>query len=152
MQSSLPQDLIALGSSTLLSIISMSCAIFIAIGQAIFQRQLQSNLGSVVGEDVVNEIINSGVTDISSLVSTSDLPMVIQKYSLSVTQVFVSTRMFAIYDSILSPKSRFTRARTHRRHLVYSGSRTSHLLLPGARVQVDLYKEQAESDRDQRRQ
>lgn len=106
MQSSLPQDLVALGSSTLLSIISMSCAIFIAIGQAIFQRQLQNNLGSVVGGDVVKDIINSGVTDLSSLVSASDLPTVIQKYSLSVTQVFVSIRLLTFYDSILHLKVR----------------------------------------------
>lgn len=94
MQSSLPQDLVALGSSTLLSIISMSCAIFVAIGQAVFQGQLQSNLGPVVGEDAVKNIINSGVTDISSLVSASALPTVMEKYSLSVTQVFVSVLLF----------------------------------------------------------
>ncbi|KAI1183938.1 MFS general substrate transporter [Nemania serpens] len=101
MQSSLPQDLVALGSSTLLSIISMSCAIFIAIGQAIFQRQLQNNLGSVVGGDVVKDIINSGVTDLSSLVSASDLPTVIQKYSLSVTQVFYIPAVAPVISFIL---------------------------------------------------
>ncbi|KAI1113353.1 major facilitator superfamily domain-containing protein [Nemania sp. NC0429] len=101
MQASLPQDLVPLGSSTLLSIISMSCAIFIAIGQAIFQRQLQNNLGSVVDGDVVKEIINSGVTDLTSLVSASELPTVIQKYSLSVTQVFYIPAVAPVISFIL---------------------------------------------------
>ncbi|KAI0883798.1 MFS general substrate transporter [Annulohypoxylon maeteangense] len=88
MQSSLPQDLVPLGSSTLLSIISTSCAIFMAIGQTLFQKRLQVNLGAIVSNDTVEEIINSGVTNIQTLVSASDLPAVIQKYSLSITQVF----------------------------------------------------------------
>ncbi|KAI0814421.1 MFS general substrate transporter [Xylaria sp. FL0064] len=101
MQSSLPQDLVALGSSTLLSIISLSCAIFIAIGQAIFQRQLESNLMFIVGADVVRNIINSGVTDISSFVSASDLPVVIQKYNLSVSQVFYIPAVAPVISFIL---------------------------------------------------
>lgn len=90
MQSSLPQDLVPLGSTTLLTIISTSCAIFMAIGQTVFQKRLQVNLSDVVPEHVVQEIINSGVTDLRSLVGASELPMVIQEYSKSVTQVFVS--------------------------------------------------------------
>ncbi|ROV99110.1 hypothetical protein VMCG_06591 [Cytospora schulzeri] len=88
MQSSLPQDLVPLGSSVLLSVISTSCAIFMAIGQTVFQKQLQVNLGAVVSDDVVNEIINSGVTNVATLVDAAELPAVIGKYSLSVTQVF----------------------------------------------------------------
>ncbi|XXH01735.1 hypothetical protein Hte_008096 [Hypoxylon texense] len=102
MQSSLPQDLVPLGSSTLLSVISTSCAIYLAIGQTVFQGRLQTNLGTVVSNDVVEEIINSGVTSVRSLIDASELPMVIQKYSLSVTQVFVST--FSIpFASLLAP-------------------------------------------------
>ncbi|XDG05654.1 hypothetical protein ABKA04_005269 [Annulohypoxylon sp. FPYF3050] len=89
MQSSLPQDLVPLGSTTLLTIISTSCAVFMAIGQTVFQKRLQVNLGDVVPEHVVQDIINSGVTNLRSLVSASELPMVIQEYSKSVTQVFV---------------------------------------------------------------
>lgn len=61
-----------------------------AIGQTVFQKRLQVNLSDVVPEHVVQEIINSGVTDLRSLVGASELPMVIQEYSKSVTQVFVS--------------------------------------------------------------
>ncbi|AEO62944.1 uncharacterized protein THITE_2141153 [Thermothielavioides terrestris NRRL 8126] len=88
MQSSLPQDLVPLGASTLLTVISTSCSIFMAIGQAVFQRQLQANLAGVVSEQVVDNIINSGVTSLGSLVPAAELPAVIRQYSLSVTQVF----------------------------------------------------------------
>ncbi|OTA69244.1 MFS general substrate transporter [Hypoxylon sp. EC38] len=88
MQSSLPQDLVPLGATTLLTIISTSCAIFMAIGQAVFLKRLQVNIGAVAPENVVNQIINSGVTDVAELVDVAELPVVIQKYSLSVTQVF----------------------------------------------------------------
>ncbi|KAI4596090.1 hypothetical protein KJ359_006384 [Pestalotiopsis sp. 9143b] len=88
MQSSLPQDLVPLGSSTLLSVISTSCAIFMAVGQAIFQRQLEHNLGDILPEDAVTKIIDSGVTDLSSLVDPSMLREAVDIYSLSVTQIF----------------------------------------------------------------
>lgn len=91
MQSSLPQDLVPLGSSALLSIISTSCAIFMAVGQTVFQRQLQVNLGAVVPDDVVDKIVDAGVTNVASFVNAEYKPAVIEKYSLSVTQVFVST-------------------------------------------------------------
>ncbi|KAF7905078.1 uncharacterized protein EAF01_005599 [Botrytis porri] len=88
MQSSIPQDLVPFGSSTLLTIISTSCAIFMAIGQAVFQQLLQKNLGPVVSQDTVNKIIDSGVTDLKSLVDPVVLETVVEKYSLSVRQVF----------------------------------------------------------------
>ncbi|KAK9772824.1 putative Major facilitator superfamily (MFS) profile domain-containing protein [Seiridium cardinale] len=88
MQTSLPQDLVPLGASTLLSIISTSCAIFAAVGQAVFQKQLQVNLGPVISQDFVDKIIDSGVTDLNSLVDPGILRTVVEKYSLSVTQVF----------------------------------------------------------------
>ncbi|KAK7733716.1 hypothetical protein SLS53_008183 [Cytospora paraplurivora] len=81
-------DLVPLGSSALLTIMSTSCAIFMAIGQTVFQKQLQVNLGKVVPENVVKKIVDSGVTDVASLVDAAELPAVIEKYSLSVTQVF----------------------------------------------------------------
>jgi hypothetical protein len=92
MQSSLPQDLVPLGSSTLLAIISTSCAIFMAIGQTIFQRRLEVNLVTVVSPEVVNDIISSGVTDMVSLVTSEQLPAVIHEYSKAVAQTFVSVR------------------------------------------------------------
>jgi len=95
MQTSLPQDLVPFGASTLLSVISTSCAIFMAIGQTIFQKQLQVNMGTVLPTETVQKILNSGVTDLASMVDHVSLPVVIQKYSLSVTRVFVSTNPYA---------------------------------------------------------
>jgi hypothetical protein len=92
MQASLPQDLVPLGASTLLSIISTSCAIFMAIGQAVFQKRLQVNLRTVIPDETVHRIIDSGVTDKGSLVDSGVPPAVIQKYSLSIIEVFVSTQ------------------------------------------------------------
>ncbi|KAH6843332.1 hypothetical protein B0I37DRAFT_357300 [Chaetomium sp. MPI-CAGE-AT-0009] len=88
MQSSLPQDLVPLGSSTLLAVISTSCSIFMAIGQAVFQRQLLVNLSGVIPSRLVQDLIDSGVTSVSSHVDAPELVAVIEKYSLSVTQVF----------------------------------------------------------------
>lgn len=91
MQSSLPQELVPIGSSTLLAIISISCAIFMAIGQTVFNERLKINLATTISQEAVNQIINSGVTSLRSLVSASDLPAVIKEYSRAVTQVWVST-------------------------------------------------------------
>jgi len=62
-----------------------------AIGQIVFQRQLQVNLRPVIPDVTVQRIIDSGVTDLASLVDSAVLPAVVQKYNLSVTQVFIST-------------------------------------------------------------
>ncbi|KAI1114207.1 major facilitator superfamily domain-containing protein [Nemania sp. NC0429] len=88
MQASLPADIVPLGATTLLTVISFSCAIFLAIGQAIFQRGLISNLSLVVSADTVQGIISGGATNIPSFVSPSVLPLVLQQYSKAVTQVF----------------------------------------------------------------
>lgn len=90
MQSSLPQDLVPIGASTLLAIISTSCAIFNAIGQTVFQRRLEINLGSVVSPNTVRNIISGGATNIASFVSSEELAPVIREYGKSITQVFVS--------------------------------------------------------------
>lgn len=61
-----------------------------AIGQTVFQDRLKANLSKVVSNTVVEEIISAGATNIDSLVSSDELPAVIQGYSKSITQVFVS--------------------------------------------------------------
>ncbi|KAI0388354.1 MFS general substrate transporter [Xylariaceae sp. FL0594] len=80
MQTSLPQDLVA--------IISTSCAIFASVGQTVFQQRLLNNLASVLPQASIDKIIDSGVTDLKSLVDPDKLSAVIEKYSLSVTQVW----------------------------------------------------------------
>ncbi|KAI1766089.1 hypothetical protein GGR53DRAFT_487371 [Hypoxylon sp. FL1150] len=77
-----------LGASTLLSIISISCAIFLAIAQAVFQRNLEANLQTVVPSDVIDQVLSAGATNLQSVVSPSDLSPVVNAYSKAVTQVF----------------------------------------------------------------
>ncbi|OTA98605.1 hypothetical protein M426DRAFT_17239 [Hypoxylon sp. CI-4A] len=88
MQASLPQDLVPIGASTLLAVISTSCAIFNAIGQTVFQRRIEINLSSVVPPDVIENVINGGATNIASFVSPEQLSPVIRAYGKSITQVF----------------------------------------------------------------
>ncbi|RYP78946.1 hypothetical protein DL769_003111 [Monosporascus sp. CRB-8-3] len=88
MQASLPKELVPLGATNLLAIISTSCAIFTAIGQAVFQKRLMANLSTIISPDAVNAIISAGATNLESVVDPAVLPAVIQLYGKSVTQVF----------------------------------------------------------------
>ncbi|KAI1656409.1 MFS general substrate transporter [Daldinia decipiens] len=88
MQASLPQDLVPVGASTLLSIISTSCAIFNAVGETVFQQRLEINLRCVVPSDVIKRIISVGATDIASVVNPDQLQPVVRQYSKSITQIF----------------------------------------------------------------
>lgn len=88
MQASLPQDLVPIGASTLLTVISTSCAVFNAVAQAVFQERIQINLGRVVSADTVKNIINAGALNFEAFVSPNKLPQVIDAYSKSVTQLF----------------------------------------------------------------
>ncbi|PQE28116.1 Major facilitator superfamily domain general substrate transporter protein [Rutstroemia sp. NJR-2017a BBW] len=89
MQASLPADLVPIGATTLLFGISMSCAVFLAIGQAVFQQRLQIDLENVVSQNVTRAVISAGATRIRSIVSADELPAVLQAYSKAVTQVFL---------------------------------------------------------------
>ena len=92
MQASLPQDLVPIGATTLLFGISTSCAVFLSIGQTLFNDRLSINLSQVVPADVVTKIMSVGATSVRSVVSASDLSAVLQAYSKAVTQVFVCIR------------------------------------------------------------
>jgi hypothetical protein len=69
---------------------SASCAAFLAIGQAVFESQLSKYLSAVVPTATVDAIILLGATNIRSVVSLEQLPVVLLAYSKAVTQVFVS--------------------------------------------------------------
>jgi hypothetical protein len=91
MQSSLPPELVPTGSSNLLMFVSTSCSIFLAIGQAIFQKRLEVNLSAILPSTLVEEIVSAGATNFQSLVPPSvNLSSVVEAYSRSITQVFVS--------------------------------------------------------------
>jgi hypothetical protein len=139
MQSSLPQDLVPIGSSTLLAIISTSCAIFMAIGQTVFQKRLEVNLGAVVPENTVQAIINGGATNVASLVSATQLPAVVQQYSKSITQVFVSQTRIMYPALVLTPGNILLMGNNA---TVHPGVRTHPLLSFYSWVQVDFLQEQ----------
>lgn len=88
-QASLPADLVPLGATTFLFVISASCAIFLAIGEAIFQNRLGKGLADVVSPALAEKIISVGATSIRSAVPKEELPTVVSAYSTAVTQVFV---------------------------------------------------------------
>ncbi|KAI8966713.1 major facilitator superfamily domain-containing protein [Daldinia sp. FL1419] len=88
MQASLPKSIVPLGASTLLLIISTSCAIFLAVGQAVFDTALRSTLAPILPPDAVEVVLSVGATDVRSVVDASDLPAVISAYSKAITQVF----------------------------------------------------------------
>ncbi|KAI1420133.1 MFS general substrate transporter [Xylaria sp. FL1777] len=88
MQASLPQDLVPIGASTLLAVISTSCAVFNAVAQAVFQQRIQINLDRVVSADTAKNIIDAGALNFGALVSPDKLPLVIEAYSKSITQLF----------------------------------------------------------------
>ena len=89
MQASLPQDLVPIGATTLLFGISTSCAVFLSIGQAVFNDRLSTYLSQVVTAEVVTRVVSVGATRVRSVVGASDLSAVLQAYSNAVTQVFV---------------------------------------------------------------
>lgn len=91
MQASLPQALVPLGATSVLTVISTSCAIFLAVGQAIFTDRIQANLPATVSSNLRTQLASSvGATSIRNLVTPAELPGVLAAYSKSITQVWVS--------------------------------------------------------------
>lgn len=91
MQTSLPQELVPIGSSNLLMFVSTSCSVFLALGQLIFQKRLETNLSAVVTSDLVHKVISAGATNFRAMVPDADLTAVVKAYGKSCTQVFVSS-------------------------------------------------------------
>lgn len=69
---------------------SVSCAICLALGQAIFQLRLKSHLSGVIEQSTVRSLIDSGVNDVSSLVEPGQLGDVLSAFSEALTDVLVS--------------------------------------------------------------
>lgn len=100
MQASIPKELIPIGASGLMSTLSATCAIFLAIGQTVFQDRLAANLSHKVSPDLVEKLLASGATNIRSFVPADELPTVIDGYGKSVAQVFVRISISAVTSSI----------------------------------------------------
>jgi hypothetical protein len=89
MQASVSKELVPIASGSLMSIVSATCAIFLAAGQAIFQDRLKMHLSNKLPSELIARILDSGATNIRSFISPADLPIVIESYSKSITQIFV---------------------------------------------------------------
>ncbi|PYI10684.1 hypothetical protein BO78DRAFT_414321 [Aspergillus sclerotiicarbonarius CBS 121057] len=90
-QTSLPPDLVPFGATTLLFVISASCAIFLAVGEAVFHARLEQNLAHVISSSLAKHVIAAGASGVRSIVPADDLPVVISAYSSAVTQVLYLT-------------------------------------------------------------
>jgi hypothetical protein len=96
MQASLPKDLVPIGATNLLMVISTSCAVFLSVGQTVFQEQLDANLSFVLEPSLVRSLTQGGVNSIRALVSSDNLPVVLRAYSNSTTHVFVSCQYYNV--------------------------------------------------------
>ncbi|KAF1964989.1 MFS general substrate transporter [Bimuria novae-zelandiae CBS 107.79] len=76
----------------------IGCAIFLAVGQAVFEDRLSVNLSKVVDPDVISRVIEAGASNVREAVGDSDLPAVLDAYNTAVTQVFVSHSPSSIFD------------------------------------------------------
>ena len=107
MQASLPKELVPLGASFLLMVISTSCAIFLAIGQALFQDRLAVNLSKVASPQIVADILAVGPTRFRDVLQSANPQSTVQAYSDSITQVFVSLRQNSTVSQTLTLNSSY---------------------------------------------
>ncbi|KAI0889803.1 major facilitator superfamily domain-containing protein [Annulohypoxylon maeteangense] len=108
MQASLPKELVPIGATTLLTIISTSCSVFLAVGQTVFQSALRINLAPIVSSNTIDAIISAGATNVGSVVDAQDLPSVIKAYGKAVTQVFYVPAAAPVISFILVACCRWT--------------------------------------------
>lgn len=67
-----------------------SCSILLAVGQAIFQASLTSNLLGVVSQEETHILIAAGAADVNAVIQAVDRGAVIDAYNSALTDVFVS--------------------------------------------------------------
>ncbi|KAI9685959.1 MAG: hypothetical protein M1820_010703 [Bogoriella megaspora] len=108
LQASLPTDLVPIGSTTVLFIMSAACAIFLSIGQAIFDHRLITELAKVVPRDIVAEVVSVGATNVRSIVSGQGLDMVLRAYSDAITQIWYIPAVAPAISFLLLLAARWT--------------------------------------------
>ena len=148
-QASLPAELVPLGATSLLFVISASCAIFLAIGNAIFESQLRKNLEGVVSATLLEKVISTGATHVRSVIPDEYISAVISAYSKSVTQVFVcssntlrnNTKRLS-WSTVCSQPANFTfLANISSMHIVSYCCCTGNFLRVRCMDQVDISEE-----------
>ncbi|PWY71323.1 MFS general substrate transporter [Aspergillus eucalypticola CBS 122712] len=113
-RASVPQDLVPVGAITLLFVNSGSCAIFLAIGEAVFQTQLKNKLADIASAMVANEVISAGASGWRSFVPSTETLVVISVYSSAVTRVFYLTTAAPVLSFLLVTCTRWTSTKDQR--------------------------------------
>jgi hypothetical protein len=89
-QSLLPTAQIPLGTSLLMFANYFGGAVFVSIGKTLSSNALIPALQELVPGVNVQEIVETGATDIASMVTGKNLPGVLMAWNESVVRVFVS--------------------------------------------------------------
>ena len=87
----LPASKVSVGTSIVILAQAFSAAVFLAIGQVVFQAVLRRDLAVYAPAADQTAILNAGVTKFRQVVQPGDLNGVLEAYNGAVTRVFVST-------------------------------------------------------------
>jgi hypothetical protein len=79
---------VPLGMAMMFFMQQLGGSIFLSVSQNIFSNELVDRLSGVAGLDA-ETIVNTGATDLRSVVPTSELGTVVDAYSYSLTRVFI---------------------------------------------------------------
>ena len=87
-QTVLPREDVALGMAMMFFMQQQGGAIFLAVGQNLFSRELITQLSGIAGLDA-RAVIDTGATKLRSTVPANKIIVVINAYSYSLTRVFI---------------------------------------------------------------
>ncbi|KAH8664706.1 azole resistance protein [Xylariales sp. PMI_506] len=87
-QTVLPRADVPIGQALMFLMQQLGGAVFLSVGQNLFSNKLVSMLSGVSGLDA-EAIVNTGATDLRTIVPASELDLVLNAYSYSITRVFV---------------------------------------------------------------
>lgn len=93
-QNVLPRADVPLGLALMFFMQQLGGSVFLSIGQNIFASKLVGSLSEIVGLDA-KAIINTGATDLRSIVPSSELNTVVEAYSYALTRVFILTAVLS---------------------------------------------------------
>jgi hypothetical protein len=90
---------VPLGMAMMFFMQQLGGSIFLSVSQNIFSNKLVDRLSGVAGLDA-EAIVNTGATDLRSVVLASELSTVVDAYSYSLTRVFaMAAALSLMYDS-----------------------------------------------------
>lgn len=91
-QTVLPRDQVSIGTAAVVACQSFGGAIFVSVGNSIFQKELMASLtrNPIQGVDVA-EVISNGATAFRDLVPEDVLPAMLVVYNAALRKVFIAT-------------------------------------------------------------